>query len=157
MGTPQLRIRPLTRADLDRVVEIEHAVFSAPWSRGSFEGELAARESALWVAERGGVVVAYLISWIVAAELHIGNIAVAPAYQHEGIGRELLEFSLGDAAPRGVAYATLEVRMSNDRAIRLYEGFGFRPVAMRRGYYSDTGEDALVMMKDLHREREARK
>jgi len=156
VGKPELRIRPLTRSDLNRVVEIEHAVFSAPWSRASFEGELATGSSAPWVAERDGVVIAYLISWVAADELHIGNIAVAPAFQREGIGRELLRYSLDDAATRGLAHATLEVRVSNDRAIQLYEEFGFRPVAMRRGYYSDTGEDALVMMKDLNREHEVR-
>ena len=147
MGARELSIRAMVRADLDRVVEIEHAVFPAPWSRASFEGELAGDSSLQWVAEREGSVVGYLMSWLVADELHIGNIAVAPAAQRQGIGRELLRFCLDDAAARGVAYATLEVRVSNGRAIRLYEAFGFTPVAMRRRYYSDTGEDALVMMR----------
>jgi ribosomal-protein-alanine N-acetyltransferase len=149
VGTPELLIRPMARTDLDRVLAIEHAVFPAPWSRRSFESELQGQASVPWVVERSGEVVAYLVSWLAADELHIGNIAVAPAAQGLGIGRELLRFCLDDAASRGVAYATLEVRPSNGRAIRLYEAFGFRPVAMRRGYYSDTGEDALVMMKDL--------
>lgn len=147
MGTPEISIRPMAAGDLDRILAIEHAVFPAPWSRTSFEGELQGSRSAPWVAERAGEVVAYLISWRVAEELHIGNIAVAPAAQRQGIARELLRFCLDDAASRGIAYATLEVRVSNDRAIRLYETLGFGPVAMRRGYYSDTGEDALVMMK----------
>ncbi len=147
MGALELLIRPMATADLDGVLAIEHAVFPAPWPRASFEGELAGSSSAPCVAERGGVVVGYLISWRVGDELHIGNIAVAPAAQREGIGRELLRFCLAAAASRGIAYATLEVRESNDQAIRLYETFGFRPVALRRRYYSDTGEDALVMMK----------
>jgi ribosomal-protein-alanine N-acetyltransferase len=146
---PDLRIRPMAAPDLDRVLVIEHAVFPTPWSRKSFEGELGGGCSVPWVAERDGEVVAYLVSWHVEDELHIGNIAVAPVAQGRGIGRDLLEFCLRDAASRGVACATLEVRCSNGRAIRLYEAFGFRPVAIRRGYYSDTGEDALVMMKDL--------
>jgi ribosomal-protein-alanine N-acetyltransferase len=82
----------------------------------------------------------------VADELHIGNIAVAPAVRRRGIGRRILEHCLDDARARGIEIATLEVRVSNDPAIALYEKLGFRPVAMRRGYYSDTGEDALVMM-----------
>lgn len=139
----------MAAGDLDRVLVIEHAVFPTPWSRRSFEAELEGGCSVPWVAERDGDVVAYLVSWLVEDELHIGNIAVAPAAQGRGIGRELLRFCLEDAAARGVAWATLEVRSSNGRAIRLYETFGFRPVAMRRGYYSDTGEDALVMMKDV--------
>jgi ribosomal-protein-alanine N-acetyltransferase len=142
----------MASADLDRVLQIEHAVFSTPWSRVSFEGELAGGSSVPWVAERDGVIVGYLISWQVADELHIGNVAVAPAAQREGIGRELLRFSLNDASARGVAFATLEVRVTNDRAIELYETFGFRPVAMRGSYYSDTGEDALVMMKHFEGE-----
>jgi ribosomal-protein-alanine N-acetyltransferase len=134
-------------ADLDRVLVIEHAVFPAPWTRRAFEAELKGGASVPWVAERGGEVVGYLVSWRVADELHIGNIAVTPALQGRGIGRTLLEFCLRDAESGGAAYATLEVRVSNERAISLYETFHFRPVAMRRGYYSDTGEDALVMMK----------
>lgn len=149
MEEPDLRIRPMAAGDLDRVLGIEHAVFPAPWSRASFEGELVGRNSLPWVAEDEGEVVGYLISWLVADELHIGNIAVAPTAQRRGIGRRLLASCLDDAGSRGVAFATLEVRVSNDRAIRLYETFGFRPVAMRRGYYSDTGEDALVMMMDI--------
>lgn len=147
MAESDLTFRPMAAADLDRVLAIERAVFAAPWSRRSFEAELEGGASVPWVAERGGEVAAYLISWRVADELHIGNIAVAPALQRRGIGRELLAFCLAEASSRGIGYATLEVRVSNDRAIKLYEAFGFRPVAMRRSYYSDTGEDAIVMMR----------
>lgn len=147
MGTGKLSIRAMTRGDLDRVLEIEHAVFPAPWSRRSFEAELAHDFSVQWVAELGGSLVGYLMSWLVADELHIGNVAVAPVAQRQGVGRELMRFSLEDAEARGIAYATLEVRVSNERAIGLYRALGFSPVAMRRAYYSDTGEDALVMMK----------
>jgi ribosomal-protein-alanine N-acetyltransferase len=151
-----LRIRRMAARDLDRVLAIEHAVFPAPWSRASFEGELRGRNSVPWVAERDGEVVGYLISWRVADELHIGNIAVAPAVQRRGVGRRLLAHSLDDARAGGAAFATLEVRVSNDRAIALYESFGFRPVAMRRRYYSDTGEDALVMMANFEGREEDR-
>jgi ribosomal-protein-alanine N-acetyltransferase len=142
----------MARPDLERVLEIEHAVFAAPWSRASFEGELGNDSALPLVAELDSAVVAYMISWLVVDELHIGNIAVAPVAQRRGIGRDLLTFCLREAASRGVAYATLEVRVSNDRAIKLYEGFGFMPVALRRAYYSDTGEDALVMLKQFDRD-----
>ena len=140
----------MTARDLDRVVAIEHAVFPAPWSRASFETEVSGEGGGVpWVAERDGAVIGYLISWIVADEIHIGNIAVAGVARREGVATELLRNSLADAADRGVALATLEVRASNRRAMGLYEKFGFMPVAMRKKYYSDSGEDAIVMVKQF--------
>ncbi len=143
-----LTIRRMRAADIDAVVEIERAVFPMPWSRRCFENELADGSRSLsWVAERDGAVVGYLVSWLVEDELHIGNVAVAPAAQCAGVGRSLLKNALEDAEERGVSCATLEVRMSNARAIGLYSKLGFIPVAMRKRYYSDNGEDALVMIR----------
>ena len=143
-------IRRLRRGDLGQVCRIEEEVFPMPWSRESFENELSDNGvSFSWVLESGGAVVGYLISWLVEDELHIGNIAVAPELQGSGLGRDLLERCLGEAAATGVSRATLEVRVTNERAIALYEKHGFRPIAFRRRYYSDTGEDALVMLKDF--------
>jgi ribosomal-protein-alanine N-acetyltransferase len=137
-------------ADLDRVCEIEEEVFPCPWSREAFETELAPDRCAFpWVAEKDGRVIAYMISWLVEDELHIGNIAVAPSEQGEGVGESLFVYCLGRAKERGVSRATLEVRVSNTRAIALYERHGFVPVAMRRGYYSNDGEDAVVMLKAI--------
>jgi ribosomal-protein-alanine N-acetyltransferase len=143
----------MTMRDLDGVCRIENISFSAPWSRESFETEVLKSKAAVsWIAERAGVLVGYLISWLVVDELHIGNIAVDPDVRGSGIGAALVRKSLGDAAARGVTYATLEVRVSNEQAIALYERFSFRGVAMRTRYYSDTGEDALVMMRELSTE-----
>ena len=122
----------------------------APWSRESFEDEITGSATARsWVVEEDGEIVAYLVSWLVTDELHIGNIAVKPELRGRGIGATLLRYSLDDAAGHGVALATLEVRMSNESAIALYRRFGFLDVAIRKGYYSDDGEDALVMLKDI--------
>jgi len=135
-------------ADIDRVCEIEQAVFAHPWSRGSFESEVSGDPCSLpWVAEDGGVVVGYLIAWHVADELHIGNLAVAPDRQGRGIASSLLSGALAAAAERGIEYAALEVRVSNERAIRLYERFGFSGVAIRKAYYEDNGENALIMLR----------
>jgi ribosomal-protein-alanine N-acetyltransferase len=135
-------------SDLDRVCAIEEEIFPMPWSRASFESELATDRCAFpWVAEKEGNVVAYLVSWLVEDELHVGNIAVAPSQQGEGVGRALFAHCLERAFERGVTRATLEVRVSNARAIALYEDHGFIPVALRKRYYSDTDEDALVMLK----------
>jgi ribosomal-protein-alanine N-acetyltransferase len=143
-------------ADLGRVCEIEEEVFPCPWSREAFEAELAPDRCAFpWVAEKDGRVIAYMISWLVEDELHIGNIAVAPSEQGEGVGESLFAYCLGRARERDVTRATLEVRVSNTRAIALYERHGFVPVAMRRGYYSNDGEDAVVMLKAIPRSEDA--
>ncbi len=150
MAGSDLSIRPMTMRDLDGVCRIENVSFDTPWSREAFEMEVIKSKAAVsWIAEREGVLVGYLISWLVVDELHIGNVAVDPDVRGEGIGAALVEASLGSAAARGVTYATLEVRVSNEQAIALYERFSFRGIAMRARYYSDTGEDALVMMREL--------
>ena len=150
MGGTPVYIRFMRPSDLDRVCGIEEEIFPCPWSRTSFEAELAPDRCAFpWVAEKDGSVVGYMISWLVEDELHVGNIAVAPALQGAGIGRALFGHCLNAAFERGMTRATLEVRVSNARAIALYEDHGFIPVALRKGYYSDTGEDALVMLKTI--------
>jgi len=142
-----LEMKPKVR---QRSLLLKEEIFPMPWSRTSFEAELAADRCAFpWVVEKEGEVVAYLVSWLVEDELHVGNIAVAPSLQGEGVGRALFAHCLRAAFERGVTRATLEVRVSNARAIALYEDHGFIPVAMRKGYYSDTGEDALVMLKTI--------
>ncbi len=131
------------------VVSIEREVFPSPWSRASFERESLDEDAASWVALVDGRVVGYLVSWVVCDELHIGNIAVTPEERGHGVGRMLLAHALEQAARRGVVLATLEARESNIRAIRLYEHFAFRPVAIRKRYYADSGEDAIVMIADI--------
>jgi ribosomal-protein-alanine N-acetyltransferase len=148
MELSTIRIRPMARRDLDRVCEIEREVFTMPWSREAFESELELGGCVFpWVAESEGEVIGYLISWLIEDEIHVGNIAVVPRLQGRGVGRRLFSYCLGRAADRGAARATLEVRVGNDRAIALYESSGFIPVALRKSYYSDTGEDAVVMLK----------
>lgn len=156
MGRTPVHIRPMRSSDLDRVCGIEEEIFPCPWSRKSFEDELAADRCAFpWVVEKDGGVVGYMISWLVEDELHVGNIAVVPMLQGTGVGRTLFAHCLRAAIERGVTRATLEVRVGNARAIALYESHGFIPVALRKGYYSDTGEDALVMLKTVPSQDEA--
>lgn len=119
-----------------------------PWSRDSFESDLDGEGTGFsWVVEADGRIEGYIISWLVEDELHIGNIAVAPELQGAGLGRAVLARCLSEAAACGVVRASLEVRASNERAIALYGKNGFIPVAMRKRYYSDSGEDAIVMLK----------
>ena len=150
MAGSDLTIRLMTTRDLDGVCRIENASFGTPWPREAFEIEVLKSKAAVaWIAEKEGIPVGYLISWLVADELHIGNLAIDLDARGEGIGAALLEKSLDDAASRSVTYATLEVRISNKQAISLYERFSFRGIAVRTKYYSDTSEDALVMMREL--------
>jgi ribosomal-protein-alanine N-acetyltransferase len=144
----------MTQTDLDAVCAIEQAVFANPWSRASFEREVSGDPRSLpWVADDRGAVVGYLVAWHVVDELHVGNLAVAPGTQGEGVGALLLATALADAADRDIEHAALEVRVSNERAIRLYERFGFEGVAIRKAYYEDNGESALVMFRPVRRER----
>jgi ribosomal-protein-alanine N-acetyltransferase len=138
------RMRP---EDLDEVLAIERASFTMPWSRGAFLYEMQQnRVARCWVARDDDThVVGYLCLWEVVDEVHITNVAVRPDVRRHGIARGLLRTVLDDARGRAFKLVVLEVRPSNDHARSLYESFGFRVVGRRRGYYYDTGEDALVM------------
>lgn len=151
MSAPQgLSIEPMRREDIDEVLAIERAVFSLPWSRNAFAVEVDDSSISIpRVACLASRVVGYAVTWRVVDELHIGNLAVAPSSQRLGIGRAMLRSLMDTARDLRLAYATLEVRISNDAAISLYEGCGFRPVAMRRRYYPDNGEDAMVMLREI--------
>ena len=132
--------------DLDEVLEIERASFSMPWSRGAFTYEIQRnRVARCWVTREDDRVAGYLCLWEVADEVHITNVAVHPAYRRRGIAREMLAAVLDDAVRRSLSVVGLEVRPTNVEARTLYESFGFRVVGRRRGYYYDTGEDALIM------------
>jgi len=132
--------------DLDEVVAIERASFSMPWSRGAFLYELQQNRVARCLVMREDArVVGYLCLWEIGDELHITNVAVHPEHRRRGVGRALVSGVLDDARTRKLKLVVLEVRPSNHEARTLYESFGFRVVGRRRGYYYDTGEDALVM------------
>jgi ribosomal-protein-alanine N-acetyltransferase len=148
-----LEIRRMNEHDIDEVWQIELDLFTMPWSRPSFLYEVSdSRNSYPVVGVDSGSVVGYAIAWFVAEELHIGNIAVAKARQGRGMGKRLLEHLLEEASRRDVEYATLEVRVSNVKAIMLYRSHGFRTVALRKRYYGDNGEDAMVMFAEVRPE-----
>jgi len=132
--------------DLDEVLAIERASFTMPWSRGAFLYEIEQNRVAhCHVVREGGGIIGYLCVWEIADEVHVTNIAIHPAYRRRGIARELLTGLIADARARDLHLIVLEVRPSNHQAIALYESFNFRVTGRRRGYYYDTGEDALVM------------
>ena len=141
------RMRP---EDLDEVLAIERVSFSMPWSRGAFLYEMQQnRVARCWVMREGERLVAYLCLWEIADELHVTNVAVHPAARRRGLARTLLRGVLDDSRGRGFRTVALEVRPSNEHALALYDSLGLRVVGRRRGYYYDTGEDALVMEAGL--------
>ena len=151
---PSLSLDRMRPEDLDEVLVIERASFSMPWSRGAFLYEMQQnRVARCWVVrDQTGRVGGYLCLWEVADEVHITNVAVRPDLRRRGIARSLLGSVLDDARGRRFKMVVLEVRPSNHHAVSLYESFGFRVVGRRRGYYYDTGEDALVMEVGLRGE-----
>ena len=140
-------IRPMNAGDLDAVAAIEAATFARPWSRQSFQQELERNVAARYlVAEKNGQTVGYAGAWIILDESHITNIAVAEAERGQGIGRKLTEALMQYLSNLGAAYATLEVRVSNERAQHLYKSLGFVSVGKRKRYYEDNNEDAFLMV-----------
>jgi [ribosomal protein S18]-alanine N-acetyltransferase len=145
-----IEIRRLALQDLDGIERIENAVYPTPWSRSMFAGELA-KPSSLCVGgfdPDSGRLIAYLIVSRYVDAWHIMNLAVHPGWRRVGVASRLLDelFELtADDRRRGY---TLEVRVSNTSAIALYERFGFETSGIRRGYYTDNREDALIMWKD---------
>ena len=144
-----IELRRLDLSDLDAVERIERASYPAPWSRSMFAGELAKPSSlSLAAVTVSGEIVGYLVLSRYVDAWHVMNLAVDPAWRRRGIGAALLERLLAETAGDTERGYTLEVRVSNAEAIRLYERFGFHPHGVRRGYYTDNREDALIMWRD---------
>lgn len=145
----ELKIRKMLADDIDGVLAVEHKCFTTPWSRAAFEAEEEDNNLAYYlVAETSEGIVGYAGVWIILDEAHITNIAVLPDYRAQGLGEKLLTSLIDYARSRDSVGMTLEVRVSNVVAQHLYEKLGFRSRGIRRNYYSDTKEDALIMWKD---------
>ncbi len=142
----RLVIEPMTFDDLPAVQAIERASFTTPWPEHAYRAELETNKLARYLVVRvAHEVVAYAGIWLMVDEAHITTFAVAPAWRRRRIGERLLTAALDLSIARGASEATLEVRLSNLPARRLYEKYGFRPVGIRPRYYSDDHEDALIM------------
>ncbi len=148
-----MTIRWMKLEDLDGVMCIEKAAFQTPWQRSSFENELLMNNLACYlVCEIEGVIAGYIGCWHVVDEGHITNVAVHPAFRRRGIAKALIEALIDFAHTRQIEALTLEVRISNFEAIKLYEGFGFISHGIRPKYYQDTQEDALIMWASIKKE-----
>ncbi|SCY74173.1 ribosomal protein S18-alanine N-acetyltransferase [Alkaliphilus peptidifermentans] len=143
-------IRKMTTKDLNDVMYIEENSFPIPWTKASFEKEIKSNICArYYVAVLADKIVAYLGMWIIIDEAHITNIAVHPQFRGKKIGKKIVEEVIKEAIGLGIARMTLEVRKNNITAQGLYRSLGFLPCGIRPGYYSDNGEDAVIMWKEL--------
>jgi ribosomal-protein-alanine N-acetyltransferase len=148
-ATESVRFRPMNLADLDDIMAIERASFRFPWSLGFFRQELQVACARSILAELDGRIVAYVLFWILPGAVDIHNIAVHADYRRRGIARSLLRRVIATAKEQSLTRVLLEVRMSNLAAQKLYEALGFTKTGVRRGYYSDNGEDAFAMTLEL--------
>lgn len=143
-----IRLRPMTDADLDRVVELECAIFPFPWHRQFFRVDCRRPGGLAIVAEDEEAVVGYAVAWLEADELHVANIAVAPSGQRKGVGSTLLAALIEHGRRHEARTCYLEVRETNAEARQFYTGRGFIATGVRRGYYPG-GEDAVIMERDI--------
>lgn len=143
-------IRDMKESDLERIIEIEEKSFNPPWSREAFLLELTKNLLAKYiVAEVDGQVVGYGGIWLIIDEGHVTNIAVDEEYRGKGIGSKILEGLIQICRERNMTAMTLEVRKSNVVAQSLYRKYGFKEYGIRKGYYQDNNEDAIIMWKDI--------
>jgi [ribosomal protein S18]-alanine N-acetyltransferase len=156
-GEGDLEIQRMRRRHLKGIMAIERQVYPRPWSPNLFLSEMGdPRNRAYLVAKLGKDVVGYGGIMSYGDEAHVTNIAVDPAHHRRKIGTRLLYELIQEGLRMGAQAISLEVRVSNWGAQRLYGRFGFRPVGVRKGYYQETGEDALIMWADDVRSRDYR-
>jgi ribosomal-protein-alanine N-acetyltransferase len=142
----EVTIGPMRRRHLRSVLRIEQQVYPRPWSMGLFMSELGIRGSRIYVVARvGSTVVGYGGLMLVEGDGHVTTLAVDPAWHRHKVGTRLLHTLATGAIDRGAVHLTLEVRASNRPAQELYRAFGFAPAGIRKGYYVETKEDAIVM------------
>ena len=143
-----INIRHMKIQDIDAVAYVENQCFNIPWSRKSFEYEVLENEKALYlIAEYNGNVLGYAGLWKILDEGHITNVAVLKPFRKKGIATLMLNRLFEMAREESINSFTLEVKRTNDVAIGLYENFGFKTCGLRKGYYRDTNDDALIMWK----------
>ena len=145
---PEVRLEPLDLARLDDVVHIEQRAYSHPWTLGNFKDALKAGNAAFKL-EAGEHLIGYLVAMQVIDEVHLLNITVAPSFQRQGWAQALLQYLKLWSLQQGANCLWLEVRQSNDRALKLYQAFGFEQVGLRKDYYpaSRTSRESAVVMR----------
>lgn len=147
-GRPVL-LRPMTKDDLDEVMAIERSAYRYPWSSGFFLQELQVACARSILAEVDGKICGYVLFWLLPGSIDIHNLAIASDFRRLGLARLLMRQVVAAAGAQSATRVTLEVRQSNEPAKRLYMSLGFVQTGLRKGYYSDDGEDAFSMTLEL--------
>ena len=143
----KITIKPMKQIDINAIVEIEKESYgSHHWSKESFFNEWSNDFAHYFCAfNEEGKLVGYIGTWQIIEEAHITNVSVKPEFRRRKIGEALLHYAVEHCYENGVKYITLEVRVSNEKAINLYTKYGFRSLGTRKEYYQDNNEDALIM------------
>lgn len=149
----RLRIEPFKPEDLDAIMDIENVSFSAPWSRKSYEELWPQKSIDVWVGWLDGELASYYLVQTMGKDQELHTFAVRPEFRRRGIGRAMMEHMLGISRKMGVKNIYLQVRPSNHEARELYKSLDFVGIGIRRNYYHDNFEDALVMYLDLTKSR----
>jgi ribosomal-protein-alanine N-acetyltransferase len=144
-----VRFRPMTIADMDEIMAIERISYRFPWSQGFFLQELQVACARSILVEVEGRIIGYVLFWLLPGTIDIHNLAIHENFRRRGFARLLLGKVLAQARDQSINRVTLEVRRSNLPAQKLYESMGFLTTGVRKGYYSDDGEDALAMVLEL--------
>src|SRR5207247_5166859 len=153
VATFPIVIEDMSLDDIDGVQEVEQASFPVPWPANAFRHELTQNKNARYiVAREDGRGIGYAGLWLMVDEAHITTFAVLPEHRRRRIGERMLQRMFEVAEEMGAEWLTLEVRVSNLAAQRLYDKYGFRRTGVRRRYYSDNNEDPLIMSTDRIRE-----
>lgn len=147
MAKSVIKIEPMTRENLDDIIRVEEKAYGEHhWSKESFFNELNNELARYFCAfDETGNLTGYCGCWQILEEAHVTNVAVSPDYRRRHIGEALLTAILKSCYNAKIKYLTLEVRVSNEPAIKLYEKYGFKSLGVRKGYYQDNNEDALIM------------
>ena len=149
LGEIELILRPAEAKDVESIAEIEKICFATPWTADAVYKEITSNPLAHYViAEIDGVVTGYVGFWQILDEGHITNVAVRPEYRGNHIGSALIAIMIEIGSSLGITRYTLEVRSSNEPAKALYRNFDFKEAGLRKGYYEDNGEDAVIMWRD---------
>ena len=152
------QLRPMALTDIDEVLVVEHSAYEFPWTRGNFVDSIAAGHTTQLLRHGDGALCAYSVAMAGVQEMHLLNLTVAPAWQHRGLARGLLDVLVRDSRDSGALWLWLEVRESNQRAREVYRRYGFAQIGLRRGYYPAAAgqrEDACVMRLPLGEDRDA--
>lgn len=145
-----LIIRQADAKDIDAIADLEKICFTVPWRRDSIRQELTENKVAFYViAELDGQVIGYAGMWLIADEGHITNVAVLPEHRGKNIASAIIAVMIEFTEVQGIKRFTLEVRSSNEAAKALYRKFDFKEEGLRKGYYQDNGEDAVIMWRDF--------